>query len=364
MPEPSPPRRRCLLALGLRGLMILVLVIGGAIGWVVSRAREQREIAEAIVEAGGNYSYDHELQERAERFNYRRRTPTWLDKTLGPDYFRTITHVILRNDPMGNKQVWADDALMARIGRLRHLTTLTVDGNPGVTGAGLAELRGLRRVRWLDLSHTGIDGPSLVHLRGLTGLEHLSLPDDVSDADLAHVAGLTSLTGLGISGPRITNAGLAHLARLTSLDMLSIECPGIKGPGLAPLKGMTKVGDLFLDGSGIDSLASLPPLPHLSNLSLRRLPIDDADLARVAGLTSLQELDLAWTAVSDAGLAHLAGLARLQYLDLCGTKVSDAALPHLQALPQGIKIDLGGTAVTPAGLAAFKAAMPGRRVLP
>jgi Leucine-rich repeat (LRR) protein len=72
---------------------------------------------------------------------------------------------------------------------------------------------------------------------------------------------------------------------------------------------------------------------------LRRLnisvPINDADLIHVEGLTELRELDLGGTAISDAGLEHLRFLKQLRYLGIWRTKVSDAGVKKLQqALPK------------------------------
>lgn len=52
------PRRR---ALSVRGLMILILMIGCGLGWVMHRARVQREAVEAIIRAGGEIIYDWEF---------------------------------------------------------------------------------------------------------------------------------------------------------------------------------------------------------------------------------------------------------------------------------------------------------------
>ena len=44
--------------ISLRGLMVVVLVIGGGLGWVMQRARVQREAVAAIRRAGGSVLYD------------------------------------------------------------------------------------------------------------------------------------------------------------------------------------------------------------------------------------------------------------------------------------------------------------------
>jgi hypothetical protein len=74
-----------------------------------------------------------------------------------------------------------------------------------------------------------------------------------------------------------------------------------------------------------------------SGLFLTGLPVTDAGLEHLKGLTQLQTLLLDNTAVTDAGLEHLKGLTQLKSLHLGGTKVTDAgvnelrkALPHVE----------------------------------
>ena len=134
-----------------------------------------------------------------------------------------------------------------------------------------------------------------------------------TDADLAHLAGLTDLLWLKLSGTQVTNSGLLHLARLTGLARLD------------------------LDGT----------------------QVTDAGLAHLAGLTSLVELDLERTQVTDAGLAHLTGLTDLDLLHLLGTQVTDAGLDHLAGLTGLRWLGLWGTQVTEAGVADLQRRLPG-----
>jgi hypothetical protein len=56
----SHPWRR-LLRFSVRGLIVLVLVIGAGLGWVVRSARIQREAVAAIKSAGGGVTYHHQI---------------------------------------------------------------------------------------------------------------------------------------------------------------------------------------------------------------------------------------------------------------------------------------------------------------
>ncbi|MDO4570790.1 MAG: hypothetical protein Q4D38_10425, partial [Planctomycetia bacterium] len=93
-----------------------------------------------------------------------------------------------------------------------------------ITDAGLAHLAGLTNLESLDLGWTKITDAGLAHLAGLTNLDWLELRDtNITDPGLAHLAGLTNLNQLGLENTNITDAGLAHLAGLTNLDWLELR---------------------------------------------------------------------------------------------------------------------------------------------
>jgi hypothetical protein len=52
------------LRFSVRGLILLVLVVGAGLGWIVSEARIQREVVSEIVKAGGNVTYDWQWSHR------------------------------------------------------------------------------------------------------------------------------------------------------------------------------------------------------------------------------------------------------------------------------------------------------------
>ena len=81
--------------------------------------------------------------------------------------------------------------------------------------------------------------------------------------------------------------------------------------------------------------------------------IEDADLAKIAGLDRLVYLQLQMTGVTDAGLGHLHDLPKLFFLNLGETKITDAGLAKLASLPSLEAISLSHTKITGAGLEHF-----------
>src|SRR5437867_2006625 len=107
-----------------RALIVLVLVIGGWLGWVVRGARAQRGAVASIQEAGGSVKYDWEWMSRSPIHSGKPRAPKWLVDRLGVDYF---DHVVLIN--LAGR---GSDADLIHIGQLRGLEELYISG-PSVT---------------------------------------------------------------------------------------------------------------------------------------------------------------------------------------------------------------------------------------
>jgi Leucine-rich repeat (LRR) protein len=58
----------------------------------------------------------------------------------------------------------------------------------------------------------------------------------ITDAGLAHLAGLTNLETLSLFGTHITDAGLAHLEKLTNLKELNLSDTRVTSEGCDKLR--------------------------------------------------------------------------------------------------------------------------------
>ena len=263
----SRPLQR-FLSFSVRGMILLVLVIGVWLGWIVRSARIQREAVNAIKEARGEAWYDWQWKIRATGdFNVGElvrkpapKWPRWLTDALGVDYFVTVVSVSLTAR-------LATDRELARVGVLSDLQSLTLRG-PEISDSGMANLEGLTKLRALQFDGESGDkftDLGLTHLAGLTALQtlvlegntgitddgvrcverlknlrHLSLfASTIGDGGLKHLACLTNLRTLRLSGARITNEGAAALAPLTSLEWLDLYFTRITDDGAAHLKSLT-----------------------------------------------------------------------------------------------------------------------------
>jgi internalin A len=260
------------LRLSLKALMVLVLVVGGGLGWLIHRATVQRDAVKAILAAGGKVKYDFEQNVRPLNPSGTSPGPKWLVDFLGVDYFADATSVTIRTPQA--------DAILAHVGRLRRLERLDAQSSP-VTDAGLAHLRGLSELRSLSCSGT----------------------------------------------PGLTDAGLAHLAGLERLEVLWIEgSMRIEGPGMAHLAGLHRLSFLCIDNETDAGLPNLSRLTGLRKLLIGITKVTDVTLAQLARLTWLEELQFGGETGSDAGMDHLRALTNLKTLQVYGPWFTDAGL--------------------------------------
>jgi hypothetical protein len=88
----TPPWRR-FLRFSLRGLIVLVLVIGLWFGLIVRPAHVQRDAVVAITKAHGSVKYDWEWSNGNAIPGGKPWAPEWLVDLIGVDYFGHVTQV-------------------------------------------------------------------------------------------------------------------------------------------------------------------------------------------------------------------------------------------------------------------------------
>ena len=225
-----PSRRlRKLLRFSMRTMIVLVLVIGGGIGWLVRSARIQRAAAAAITTMGGSVMYDWEWNNAKGYTGATTRMPKWLSDRIGVDYFGHISSVWLYGISTD-----ADTALVP-VARLTQLEELGLSGM-AVSDAGLAHLEGMTNLSRLDLDYARVTDAGLEHLKGLPRLSVLSLNGTrITDAGMERLKHVTNLTELNIAGTHVTDAGLAHLKGLKNLSVLNVVNTKITDAGMIEL---------------------------------------------------------------------------------------------------------------------------------
>jgi hypothetical protein len=224
------------------GMILLMLVVGGLLGWIGRSARIQREAVAAIKDAGGTVVYSWERNTRVGTSAGKLWGPNWLVDLIGVDYFGHL-------DSVGFVRCSrASDSVLAQVSRLTGLQVLQFRTCP-VSDTGVAHLKGLGGLFYLDLSGT-----------------------QITNGGLAHLKGMTNLSGLFLSDTHISDAGLMHIEGLENLRILSLQNTQVSDVGLARLKGLTRFKTLYLDNSQVAG-AAVPELERaLPNLKIRAIP--------------------------------------------------------------------------------------------
>jgi hypothetical protein len=121
------------------------------------------------------------------------------------------------------------------------------------------------RVKSVTLMGRTVTDAEMAHLSGLKSLTDLSLYNStVTDASLVHLSKMTNLRELGLGKTAVTDAGLLHLSRMTNLESLDLSGTAVTDAGLVHLSGFTVLGGLYLNGTkvtkkGIEELKTTLP---------------------------------------------------------------------------------------------------------
>jgi hypothetical protein len=121
--------------------MVGVLVVGGSLGWIVHRAKVQRDAVRVIEKAGGRVRYDWQFRNGRMIASGEPRGPEWLTDRIGVDYFDTVTRVDL------DRKV--TDQVMIAVGNLPKVDTMFLNPS-GLTDQGRRQLDRMSALRWLS----------------------------------------------------------------------------------------------------------------------------------------------------------------------------------------------------------------------
>lgn len=168
----------------------------------------------------------------------------------------------------------------------------------------------------------------------------IELRPPLTDADweyLADVIEETGVTGVQANG-QMTDAGLARLCQLTSLTRLNLDgSQRVSDEGLFHLSQMPQLEELDLSGTHTRFTdAGLACLPELSRLRVFRAcwapRITDAGVSRLAACHQLEHVNLLGSPTGDGAVAALAGKPALRQLH-AGARLTDQGLTYLHQIP-------------------------------
>lgn len=193
MIDPTFKARRRFFRFSLRGLLLMVLVVGVALGLLVHERQRIATRRRGLIDAG--FVTLSQLRAQSALRLY----------LLGDDSPANSNHLA----------GWrlTNDAGLAHLSGLYQLQTLYLDGAE-ITNVGMVYLAGLTELRLLDISDTSITDAGLVNIQQMTNLKDLRLNGtQVTDAGLIHLRGLSNLEDLDLRDTHVTDAGVDELQK-------------------------------------------------------------------------------------------------------------------------------------------------------
>jgi len=229
---------------------------------------------------------------------------------LGPNdlYALRIASMVRRRD--------AGRQVLEPISRLTGLQVLGLS-QTGLTDAQMHYLKPLQSLRALELQQESwLGNTGLAVLKELPALEYLDLDTSTTDVGCKHLGQLQHLRWLRLRMGRIWGPGLAELAKLPRLERLSLwGTTGLSDRHVRYLEGLTGLKSLTLWSGGY--------------------PLTDATLASIGRLTRLEELYFIRVSqkFTDAGMGHLESLRNLRRLSFTFCQLGAEGMQHLANLP-------------------------------
>jgi hypothetical protein len=220
------------------------------------------------------------------------------------------------------------DALLERLSRFDHITSLDLDGSRAVTDEGLRYLAGLRGLRHLDLTSCGVSDAGLDVLGQLPELQSVRLAwTATTDAGALHLSGCSKLRAVDLSGTSSGDGAIRALAGKRGLHEL-MSGNEVTDAGLALLHELP----VFKTWQGGEAKMALLGFKAAPNFLMLRGPFTDAGLRRLVGLDGLFGLnvDSDRLAITGRGLAPLVNLPHLGFLAF---DAKDESMPYIAALP-------------------------------
>lgn len=133
-----------------------------------------------------------------------------------------------------------DDGL-GPVGELKNLQELILPPAAS-TDRGLGHLRGLTNLRLLSVwGDDRMTDAGMLIVGQMPNLEYLAVHGHITDAGLKNLTALKNLKTLFVRSPHITDAAVAHVLEIGSLTQLGFSDTQITKDGLSPLKGASNL---------------------------------------------------------------------------------------------------------------------------
>ncbi|PQO31118.1 hypothetical protein C5Y96_12230 [Blastopirellula marina] len=257
------PKRRWL-SFGLRGLMVLVLLLSLPMGWIardVYRTQRETEAVTAIEKTGGYAMYDYQkLSAWGEPPNL---PGPWILRKLFGDHIHAHVDLVV----IGEKEdVNTLVPLLASCGRLGYLQL----PSQTLSDQSIETLARLPKLVELVLYDTPLTVEQLKLLSQAPSLRSIKLTGPTAtDQHLQQLSHFSNLEKVTLKDTTITDSGMQSLGQLPELAWLEIEhASAVTNAGLAALTPCQKLTHLWLRGTKVDNgcIETLKSLPEVDDV--------------------------------------------------------------------------------------------------
>ncbi len=215
-------------------------------------------------------------------------------------------------------------------------SSLSFRGQSGLTEAGVRELVEFKFLTGLDLSGTKITDACVRHL-AKTKLRLLNLDHNpaVTDASLHYICNLPTIKSLSLADTGISDRGMVYIAESRTIDHLRIgQNRRITDTGIRTLSTIkSRLMVLYLDGCNLTSAAAenLSCLKHLTVLDVSDNPRISSQFLRnfLRKSQTIEVLTLKQDPIDDSGIEELTRFSRLEILDISYIPLSERGLSAL-----------------------------------
>lgn len=267
MADPAPIPRRRWLRVSVRSLLLLLVAVAVPLAWKVNRVRNQRIVAAEVKKLNGQLNYDWEWKSpRQYGPSGPNWLKNLLGHDYFTDIVFVDLHDPEANDDtlasiaslphLAGVQILSEnvsDTGLLHLARAKHLTFLQI-GSKKLTETGFAHLTGLKSLNKLSLilAEPQITDANLSHIANIKQLAWLSInATNVSSDSLARIVKLPKLIILDIDSPFITDADLELLKTANELLLFSLNDANVTDAGLTHLAKMTRLSGVTVSGTRV-----------------------------------------------------------------------------------------------------------------
>jgi len=290
-----------------------------------------------------------------------------------------LTRLVLKNRRA--KSVALRKSLMGQVAKMKKLKYLDLS-NTGIRGSELEMISNMTSLERINLGLNELVGRDLISLRFLPRLTHVSLRGArVSREGMSYLSKIPALKSLDLSYSRIDARSLSGLADCKNLEHMDLSGVPMTDADLNHLTGLQKISSIALESSPVDGITDAG-LHHLSTLGeIKQLSVFRASFLTDAGVCkfldsvsvrelilkdcngigdhvcecisskeSLLNIDLTGASVTDKGVMHLAKNSQIRGLNLSGTLITDQSMEQIGALDSLEGLAVSNTSISGNGI--------------